>query len=53
MYSSPAVVGGFVYIGSDDGHVYALNAATGAKIWTYPTGGPLTLLPPSSMVSFM
>ncbi len=30
--SSPAVVGGVVYVGSDDGKVYALNAATGAKI---------------------
>ena len=37
--SSPAVVNGVVYIGSEDGNVYALNAATGASIWNYPTGG--------------
>ena len=31
--SSPAVVNGIVYVGSDDGCVYALNAANGALIW--------------------
>ena len=36
--SSPAVVGGIVYVGSGDGNVYALNATTGAKIWKYTTG---------------
>ena len=29
---------GVVYIGSDDGNVYALNASTGAKLWSYTTG---------------
>jgi len=32
--SSPAVVGGVVYIGSDDGKIYALNASTGLPFWT-------------------
>jgi eukaryotic-like serine/threonine-protein kinase len=36
--SSPAVVNGVVYVGSDDGNVYALNASTGAKLWSYGTG---------------
>jgi outer membrane protein assembly factor BamB len=36
--SSPAVVGGIVYVGADNGNVYALNASTGATVWTYPTG---------------
>jgi hypothetical protein len=27
-----------VYVGSDDGKVYALNAANGAYIWSYTTG---------------
>ena len=36
--SSPAVVNGVVYFGSDDRQVYALNAATGEKIWNFPTG---------------
>ena len=36
--SSPAVSGGIVYIGSDDGKVYALDAATGQPHWTFATG---------------
>ena len=36
--SSPAVVNGVVYFGSDDRQVYALNAVTGEKIWNYSTG---------------
>jgi outer membrane protein assembly factor BamB len=36
--SSPAVVGGLVYVGSDDGNVYCLNATNGAVVWTYTTG---------------
>ena len=38
VYSSPAVANGVVYVGSDDGNVYALNASTGAKLWSYTTG---------------
>ena len=30
---------GVVYVGSNDFKVYALNAATGAKLWSYTTGG--------------
>ena len=37
--SSPAVVNGVVYIGSDDGNLYALNASTGQKMWSFSTGG--------------
>ena len=36
--SSPAVVNSIVYIGSDDYNVYALNATTGSKIWSFGTG---------------
>jgi outer membrane protein assembly factor BamB len=36
--SSPAVVDGVVYVGSDDHKVYALNVADGAFIWSYTTG---------------
>ena len=43
--SSPAVAGGTVYIGSGDGNVYALNAATGALDWSYTTGGPVDSSP--------
>jgi outer membrane protein assembly factor BamB len=36
--SSPAVSNGVVYVGSTDFNVYALNASTGAKLWSYATG---------------
>ena len=37
--SSPAVVDGIVYLGSDGGNIYALNAFTnGAKLWNYTIG---------------
>jgi eukaryotic-like serine/threonine-protein kinase len=38
IYSSPAVVNGVVYVGSKDGNLYALDAASGAKKWAYQTG---------------
>jgi outer membrane protein assembly factor BamB len=31
--SSPAIIKGVVYVGSDDGHVYALDEATGRMLW--------------------
>jgi outer membrane protein assembly factor BamB len=43
--SSPAVVDGHVYIGSDDGGVYNLDATTGAVIWETLTGGAVTSSP--------
>ena len=36
--SSPAVANGVVYVGSDDGNLYALDASTGALLWSYTTG---------------
>ena len=36
--SVAAVVGGVVYVGGGDSNWYALNAATGAVLWTVPTG---------------
>jgi outer membrane protein assembly factor BamB len=39
IYSSPAVVGGIVYVGSDDDSLYAIDAATGAERWRFSTGG--------------
>ena len=35
IHSSPAVVDGVVYFGSQDFKLYALNAETGAKLWEY------------------
>ena len=39
VYSNPIEVNGKVFVGSYDCNVYALNARTGAFIWSYPTGG--------------
>jgi outer membrane protein assembly factor BamB len=36
--SSPLVVGGKVYFGSGDGHVYAVDAASGRLAWKFATG---------------
>ena len=37
--SSPAIVQDRVFIGSDDGNVYALALADGKKVWAFKTGG--------------
>ncbi len=34
LISAPVVVNGYVYIGSSSGKLYALNASTGANVWT-------------------
>ena len=34
LSSAPIVVNGYVYIGSSSGKVYALDASTGASVWT-------------------
>lgn len=43
--SSPAVVDGTVYVGSDDGQLYALDAQTGRIEWTLETRGPIESSP--------
>jgi len=40
-----AVVNGVAYSGSDDGSVYALNASTGAKLWSFATGNAVDSSP--------
>jgi len=37
VWSSPAVANGVVYVGSYDGNIYALDARTGVKLWSYQT----------------
>lgn len=37
--SSPAVSDGVVYVGSGDGHVYAIGAGDGKLRWKFATGG--------------
>jgi len=48
----PAIANGIVYVGSVDHNVYALNAATGTKVWNYTTGGWVLSPPPSPTESF-
>ncbi|MGZ3616807.1 MAG: beta-alanine-activating enzyme beta-propeller domain-containing protein [Ktedonobacteraceae bacterium] len=43
--SSPAVVNGVVYIGSDDGSLYAFNAQTGTQLWRVTTGSNINSSP--------
>ena len=45
MFSSPAVVNGVAYLGSLNGAVYALNAATGATRWVFHTVGGVASSP--------
>jgi eukaryotic-like serine/threonine-protein kinase len=39
VYSSPTYFNGNIYIGSDDGKLYSLDAETGAEKWEFKTGG--------------
>ena len=43
--SSPAVAGGRVVVGSQDGRVYALDQTTGARLWRRNLGGPVQSSP--------
>ena len=46
--SSAAVVGGVVYVGSDNDNIYALNATNGAELWNYTPEAMLVRLLPLS-----
>jgi hypothetical protein len=41
LESSPAVANGVVYVSSNNGTLYALNATNGYQLWNYPTDGGL------------
>jgi len=41
VYSSPAVANGVVYVGSTDGNFYALDASTGAELWSFTVGSSI------------
>lgn len=45
IYSSPAVTGGVAYVGSTDGYLYAVQAATGQETWKFKTDGRVTSSP--------
>ena len=42
IVSSPAWADGVVYVGSDDGNLYAVDAASGRQRWMHRTGGPVS-----------
>jgi outer membrane protein assembly factor BamB len=42
VYGSPAVWNRRVYVGSYDGYFYALDAATGQRIWRVKANGPIS-----------
>ena len=42
---SPTVANGVVYAGSNDNHIYALDAETGALLWGFETGGVIRSSP--------
>jgi outer membrane protein assembly factor BamB len=52
MQSSPALASDptnaaipRLYVGSDDGNLYAVNGNTGAVVWAFPTGGAIVSSP--------
>ena len=40
--TAPIVVDGFVYVGSTTGQLWAVNAATGAAVWSDPVGAAIS-----------
>jgi outer membrane protein assembly factor BamB len=45
VISSPAIVNGVVYVGSNDGNLYAIDQQTGSQKWKFPTGARVTSSP--------
>jgi outer membrane protein assembly factor BamB len=44
--SSPTLaLSGTIYVGSDDGRLYALDPGNGTTRWSFPTGGAITAAP--------
>lgn len=43
--SSPAIAGGRVFVGSNDGRFYVLALSNGAKLWEFNAGAPLSASP--------
>jgi outer membrane protein assembly factor BamB len=42
LSTAPIVVNNYVFVGSLGGNLYALDATTGAQLWTQNLGAPIT-----------
>lgn len=45
IFSSPVIVDGIVYVGSEDSNCYAISTATGELKWKFHTGGAVSSSP--------
>lgn len=45
IHSSPALADDRLYIGSDDGNLYAVDASSGMVVWSFATNGPVISSP--------
>jgi outer membrane protein assembly factor BamB len=45
VISSPAIVSGVVYVGSNDGNLYAIDQQSGSLKWKFPTGARISSSP--------
>lgn len=45
LYASPVLFGARIYVGAEDGHLYALNKNTGREIWRFKAGASVSMQP--------
>ncbi len=45
LWGPPAFRDGVVFVGSDDGHLYAVTAQTGEQVWAFAAGGVVRARP--------
>jgi alcohol dehydrogenase (cytochrome c) len=45
-----ATAGGLVFGGTQEGHIFALDAATGEPLWSFFTGSPVRTNPMSFLI---
>ena len=45
IQSTATILGSQVFVGSNDGSLYCINAQSGAKMWSFATGGPVISKP--------
>jgi len=45
IFTSPAITGNYIYIGSTDGNLYAIDKSNGNEIWRFKAQSPITASP--------